>query len=232
MPKFTEFVKRYNMKSAISPSVMCADIMVLRETLQVFSYEKIEFLHVDIMDGTFVPNYTFGTDFCRALRRESSIPLDIHLMVTHPEEKIGWFDLQPGEMVSVHYESTQNLSLALAEIRNRGAKAFVALNPATPPEVLTPYLGQFDGLLVMTVQPGFAGQKMTPDALEKIASCREFLQENGHGVLPVEVDGNVSFENAPKMRTAGANVFVAGSSGVFSQNATVSENIARLRQLI
>ena len=116
----------------ISPSFMCVDFMKIRETLNVFEQEKIDYLHIDIMDGIFVPNYTLGTDYCRAIRENSDIPLDIHMMVEKPEDKIDFFDIRERDIVSVHAETTAHLQRTLTKIKERGAKAYVALNPATP----------------------------------------------------------------------------------------------------
>ena len=214
--------------SKLSPSMMCADIGKIAETVRLFEEEGIEYLHIDVMDGVFVPNYTLGTDFCRRLRRMSSVPLDIHLMITEPEKKIGWFDIRPGEYVSVHAEATAHLSRALREIRAAGGRPMAALNPATPLSALDYVLDEIDAVLIMTVNPGFAGQKLIPSTLGKIADCRRFLDERGRGDIEIEADGNVSFENARLMREAGANLFVAGSSSVFAPG-DLRENILKTR---
>ena len=130
------------------------------------------YLHLDIMDGEFVSNYTLGVDFCKQLRKISSIPLDIHLMVNRPDLKLEWFDIQKDEIVSVHYESTPHVFRALQMIKSYGAKAFVALNPGTPICVIENLLPILDGVLIMTVNPGFSGQMMVEGALEKISSFR------------------------------------------------------------
>ena len=199
----------------IAPSMMCVDYARFAETLRIFREKSVELLHVDVMDGVFVKNYTLGTDFCRNLRRMSDIPLDIHLMITEPEWKISWFDPQPGEYVSVHAEATDHLQRALAAIRSAGARPMAALNPATPLSALDYVLDDIDAVLIMTVNPGFAGQKLIPAALRKIADCRRYLDERGYGHIEIEADGNVSFENARKMRASGADIYVCGSSSVF-----------------
>lgn len=216
----------------ITPSMMCADLAQLPETLSVFADTGIEYLHIDVMDGHFVNNLCLGTDFCRQMRRMSTIPLDLHLMITEPEKKLDWFDIQRGDFVAVHTESTCHLLKALTAIRDRGAKAMAALNPATPLSVLDYVTDILDGVLIMTVNPGFAGQKLIPAALEKIADCRRYLDVCGHSDVTIEVDGNVSFENAEKMRTAGADLFVAGTSSVFSRDGDLRTNIAKLREAI
>ena len=219
------------LKQMIAPSMMCADYARFTETLRTFEETGIELLHIDVMDGVFVKNYTLGTDFCRNLRRMSPIPLDLHLMITEPEQKIAWFDVQPGEYVSVHAEATCHLQRALAAIRSLGAHPVAALNPATPLNVLDYVLDDIDAVLLMTVNPGFAGQKLIPSMLAKIADCRAYLDERGYSGVGIEVDGNVSYENARKMRAAGANIYVSGSSGVFSGD-DLGANIAKMRECV
>ena len=213
----------------LSPSMMCVDYAHFGETLSLFADLGVEYLHVDVMDGVFVKNYTLGTDFCRQLRRLSAIPLDIHLMITEPEWKIAWFDVQPGEFVSVHAEATAHLERALAAIRQAGGRPMAALNPATPLCALDYILDDIDAVLLMTVNPGFAGQKLIPATLGKIADCRRYLDERGHPEIRIEVDGNVSFENAVKMREAGADLFVCGSSSIFCGD-DLRGNIRKLRE--
>ena len=216
----------------LSPSVMCARMDQLTETLRTFERTGVEYLHVDIMDGEFVPNFTMGTDFIRQLRTMTSIPLDIHLMVNAPEKKIGWFSLQAGECCAVHAESTPHLQKALKEISACGAKPFVALNPATPLCVLDYVLEDLSGVVVMTVNPGFAGQKIVPQMFRKIADVREYLNRSGRADAEIEVDGNVSFENAVKMSQQGADIFVAGSSSVFDPEIGLDAGIQKLRTAI
>ena len=217
--------------SKITPSMMCADLAHLPETLAVFETMGIEYLHIDVMDGVFVKNYTLGTDFCERLRAMTDIPLDIHLMITEPEWKIDWFKPRAGEYVSVHAEATNHLQRALAAIKKYDAKPMAALNPATPLSVLDYVLDDIDAVLLMTVNPGFAGQKLIPQTLKKITDCRRYLDERGYGHVEIEVDGNVSFENAKKMYEAGANIYVAGTSSVFWNGADIPENIAHLREM-
>lgn len=220
------------MKGKISPSMMCADIMNMRQILAAFEKEGIEYLHIDIMDGDFVPNFTLGTDYCKMLKKNTSIPLDIHLMVESPETKLDWFPIGEGDYVAVHVESTKHLQRVLAQIRAKGAKPMVVINPATPISAIEHVLDDIDGVLVMTVNPGFAGQKLVPATLKKITALRNYLDENGCGHVEIEVDGNVSFENAKKMRAAGADIFVAGTSSVFTDKFSLEEGIKKLREVI
>ena len=217
---------------SLAPSMMCVQFAQMTETLECFEHFGVEYLHIDIMDGEFVLNFALGTDFCSQMRKMTSIPLDIHLMITRPDLKLDYFNIQPGEYVSVHWESTPHIQRVLASIRAKGAKAMVALNPATPICVLEHILDSLDGVLLMTVNPGFAGQAMVPGALEKIRATREYLDAKGYSNIDIEVDGNVSFENAKKMRAAGANIFVGGSSSVFSVKAPMEENLAAMNAIV
>lgn len=216
----------------LSPSMMCADIFRLEETLAVFEATGVEYLHIDIMDGSFVPNFTLGTDYCRRLKEKTKIPLDVHLMIDEPERKLGWFPVGPGDMVSVHAESTKHLHKALAAIRETGAAPWAAVNPGTPFSVLTPVLEEIAGVLVMTVNPGFAGQKMIPATLKKIAEARSYLDANGLSHVGIETDGNVSLPNAEKMRAAGADLFVAGTAGLFKKDLPLAAGVAALRAAV
>ncbi len=220
------------MKKQISPSVMCVDFFKLEETIEEFEKLNIDYLHVDIMDGHFVGNYTLGTDFVKALKKETTIPLDIHLMVEKPESVLEWFEFGENDYVSVHLESTCHLQKVLSAIRAKGAKSMVAINPATPICMLETILEDIDAVLVMTVNPGFAGQKLVKSTLKKIADLRAYLDENGFENVEIEVDGNVSFENATLMSKAGGNIFVAGTSSMFSKDFSLEYGATKLRESV
>ena len=213
----------------IAPSIMCAPMFELPKYVAEMEAFGIELIHIDIMDGSFVQNYTLGTNFVKELKGKTSIPLDIHLMIEDPESKLQWFE---GDYVSVHFEATRHLQKALAAIRARGAKAMVAINPATPISALDSVLDDIDAVLVMTVNPGFAGQKLVSSTLRKIKALREYLDNAGYEHIEIEVDGNVSFENAQLMHEAGANIFVCGTSSVYAKDTPVSENIKRFRDIL
>ena len=212
--------------------MMCVDYASFTDTIRTFEKNKIGYLHIDIMDGEFVPNYTLGTDFCRRLRDMTNIPLDVHLMITKPEDKIKWFNFQKGEYVSVHYEATKNIRETLKQIKEVGAKPMLAISPSTPVSVITDLLDLLDGILIMTVNPGFAGQKLIPETLDKIRETRKLLDEKGYTDTEIEVDGNVSFENAKKMAELGANIFVGGSSSIFFKGNSIDENIRQTYEAI
>jgi len=221
------------LKSVLAPSVMCvSEWSGSEKVLEELKNGGVEVLHADVMDGVFVQNLMLGTESIKHLRKASPIPLDIHLMIERPEDKLAWFDFQPGEYVSVHVESTKHLQRALARIRDFGARPIVALNPATPLCMIEDVLDDVEAVLLMTVNPGFAGQKLVPQTLGKIARLREMLDRAKLTHVRIEVDGNVSFENGRKMRAAGADMFVCGTSSIFSKEGTIAENIARFRSCV
>jgi ribulose-phosphate 3-epimerase len=194
---------------------MCADIFRLGETIRLFEKLKVPCLHIDVMDGSFVPNIMMGTAAVMQIREFSSLPLDIHLMIEEPGDKLGWFGPRQDDYISVHVETTRHLQRVLAKIRILGAKPMVAVNPATPLAAIEEVFPDVDAVLVMTVNPGYAGQKLVPQTLEKIKRLRDMLDHRGFPDVKIEVDGNVTLENAVKMRRAGADIFVAGTSLIF-----------------
>lgn len=217
----------------ISSSLMCIDMMNVQQGIRELEMAGVDYLHIDIMDNHFVPNITLCPDFIRQLKRITSIPLDVHLMIKHPEQSLQQYDCLEGtDILTIHYESTLHPQRVLNDIRSRGVKSGIALNPATPVEVLPYLLDDLDMVLVMTVNPGFAGQHMIHSTLYKINCIRELLTANGRQAIKIAVDGNVSFENAVIMRAQGADLFVGGSSSVFHPGSNVPENCERLRECI
>ncbi len=215
----------------IAPSVMCADLCNLEADIRELEVAGIDMLHVDLMDGHFVPNMPIGLVLIQQLRLKTDLAFDIHLMVENNDffvEAVAEIGVQ---QIAVHVESSTHLDRTLALVRTYGIKAGVALNPATPLSVLDYVLDRLDFVLIMTVNPGFAGQKMVPATLRKIAECRAFLDRRGTELL-IEVDGNVSFENIPKMVSAGADILVGGTSSVFHKSGSRAENIRRTQQAI
>ena len=208
---------------------MCCDFFKLPEQIKAFEKCGIDLLHIDIMDGSFVPNFALGTDYVKQLKKNTKIPMDIHLMVDNPERHIDSLPIGEGDYVSIHYETTRHLQRTLSMVKAKGAKVLLALNPSTPVEMATDVLDDIDGLLIMSVNPGFAGQKMVPHAIEKIKRARAFLDENGRKDAEIQVDGNVSIPNAKMMLEAGADIFVLGTSAVFGADP-IEENVAKFRK--
>lgn len=217
----------------ISASMMCADLIHLKETINLFEENYIDFLHIDIMDGEFVPNLGLGVDYIRNLRRFTNIPLDLHMMVHRPEEKLEWLGIQPSDCVSLHYESTAHVQRALEQIRKYSCKVMLAINPATPVFSIEEVLEYIDGVTLLTVNPGFAGQKLIHSCIKKAEKLKNLLVDSGFPDMLVEVDGNISFDNARIFKDRGADIFVAGTSSIFSGSIEyMKDNILHLQSII
>ena len=217
------------MKGQISASMMCADLMHLENCVRQLEESHVEWLHCDVMDGHFVPNWMMFPDMINALAKNTSIQMDVHLMIEDPAAILPSLKLKEGDMVSFHYESTPHVQRTISMIRDRGWIPAVALNPATPLEMIKEILPELGMLLVMTVNPGFAGQKLVPNGLSKISRARQMIDHSATPNILIEVDGNCSLANAPLMIDAGADILVAGTSSVFSSKLTVKEGVASLR---
>lgn len=199
------------MERIIAPSVLSADFGHLERDVKMVEQSAAAWIHVDVMDGLFVPNLSFGFPVLRAIRRAAAKPLDVHLMIVEPERYIARFAHEGADWITFHLEATQDALHCIHLIRESGAKVGVSVKPKTPIEALRPILKEVDMVLVMSVEPGFGGQKFIPESLDRIRALRRMAEELNPTLL-VEVDGGISAKNAGEVFDAGANVLVAGSS--------------------
>lgn len=219
-------------KGKLSASMMCAGLDKVFYYLSEFKESNLEFLHIDIMDGEFVPNFALGTDYVKSLRKITDIPFDYHFLVNDPLEKMSWFDIREGDQVSFHFENNKNIGKCLDYLTRLGARKFIAINPDTDFHVLDEYLSDIDGILVMTVYPGFAGKKLVRSTVEKVECLKKYLDELKLDI-DIEVDGNISIQNAKIFYEKGANIFVSGSSSLFAKTEeSVTELIDKKRKVI
>ncbi|MCI6279398.1 MAG: ribulose-phosphate 3-epimerase [Porphyromonas sp.] len=197
-------------RKIIAPSLLSADFLNLEKEVRLINESRAEWLHLDIMDGRFVPNISFGLPVVEAVHKVSDKLLDVHLMIEEPEKYITAFGKAGADLLSLHYEATRHLHRAMQQIRDAGMKAGVVLNPATPVELLTDILPYLDFVLLMSVNPGFGGQKFIPQILKKTERLSTMIKEGGYDVL-IEVDGGVNAVTGPELFAAGADALVAGS---------------------
>ena len=220
-------------KEKISASMMCADLVNLKELIKIFENKGIDYLHIDIMDGEFVPNFGLGVDYIRGLRELTDIPLDLHLMIKDPEYKLQWIGIRCNDIVSIHYESTYQVQRALDWLEPFQCQKFLAINPATPIYVLEEVLDYIDGINLLMVNPGFAGQKMVPSTLQKAIRLQKFLRKRNRQDITIEVDGNITPENGAKLKKYGASIFVCGTSSIFKGSISdCAKNIEKFRKAI
>ena len=220
------------MNKMMSASLMCADLTNLLPDIKELEKAGTDYLHIDIMDGSFVPNITLGFDLVNSIKKVTDIPLDIHMMVNEPSKFIDRMDLSENDILCVHYESEIHIHRTLEMIRNKGCKAGLALNPHTPVgniKYLTDYI---DMLLIMTVSPGFAGQKMFNGAEKKVSDARKLLADWNRADMLIEVDGNISLENGKKLSDCGADIFVLGTSALFLKDRAVSDAAEAFREFL
>lgn len=203
------------MAKLLSASLMCADLTDIKTAVRELEDADIDYIHLDIMDGAFVPNITLGFDLVNAVKSITDIPLDVHMMVNEPGRFIDRMKLDSNDIMCVHYESDIHIHRTLDSIKNMGIKAGLALNPQTPVQCMENLLEYMDMALIMTVSPGFAGQKLFAGAERKTTQARAFLKDMGYGDMLIEVDGNISPENGRKLYNCGADIFVLGTSALY-----------------
>lgn len=212
----------------IAPSILSADFSKLGEEVKAITKARADYIHIDVMDGHFVPNITIGPDVVKHLRPHSDLPFDVHLMIENADQYIPAFAKAGADIITVHAEACIHLDRTVQLIKSLGKKAGVSLVPTTPPEVLDYILPELDLVLVMTVNPGFGGQKFISSQLDKITRIRQRITELGLST-ELEVDGGVTSETAPLVIEAGANVLVAGSATFKGGPSHYEENMTALR---
>jgi ribulose-phosphate 3-epimerase len=216
----------------IEASLACANFQNLKEDILALAEGGIDYLHIDIMDGRFVPNFALDFKIMETVRQLTTIPLDCHLMVGEPERYVERAAASGAAYITIHFEATRHVQRVLQQIRDSGAKSSIALNPATPIANLDYILDDLDMITIMTVNPGFAGQKLIPAMLAKIKDVSALLDATDHRFIDIQVDGNVSFQHIPAMVAAGATMLVGGSSSIFQRDHSINEAIAAMRDLV
>lgn len=214
----------------IAPSLIAADFTRLREQVMAAEEFGADLLHIDVMDGRFVPNITLGPFIIEQIRGITKLPFDVHLMIFEPERHLDAFVKAGADRITIHYEATTNVHMALHNIKNQGKQAGIAINPHTPAHSLIDLMSMVDIINVMTVNPGFGGQTYLPAMTSKIARLRAMIGDVQRKI-DLEVDGGINFETAPTVTQAGANVLIAGSY-LFNSHQSIEHGIEALRQVL
>lgn len=220
----------HNNHPKLAASILSADFLTLGNQIQQLEASGVDWLHVDVMDGHFVPNLTMGPLIVEACRRKSQLPIDVHLMVTEPESLLESFAKAGADHLTVHVEACADPSKTIARIKAFRVKAGISLKPETATDRIMPFLGQVDGILVMTVQPGFSGQIFMPETVEKISTLRASLEKLGSSAW-LAVDGGINPVTLPDARRAGADVFVSGSA-IFTHPGGIQGGVHALRDAL
>lgn len=210
----------------IAPSILAADFARIKEEVEMLNDSEADYIHVDIMDGVFVPNISFGIPVTHAIKNYTKKPLDVHLMIVKPENYVEAFKNAGAQMISVHYEACPHLHRNIQQLKGLGVKAGVVLNPHTSVALLEDVIEDIDLLVLMSVNPGFGGQKFIENTYRKVQTAKELILKSGAKTL-IEIDGGVNAENAPKLMEAGADILVAGSF-VF-KSANPKDTISKLK---
>ncbi len=215
-------------KIQISPSILSADFSQLGNEIKKLEDSGADMIHVDVMDGHFVPNLTIGPPVIKALKKQSSMIFDVHLMISPVHKYIQAFSDAGADIITIHPEATENLESSIIKIKSLNKKAGVSLNPETNVDVITDYLEKIDLVLIMSVNPGFGGQKFMPKVLDKIKKLKK-IQEKENYDFDIEIDGGINFENSKQAIQAGANILVSGTTIFKSNNGDIKKNIELLR---
>lgn len=217
------------LRRKIAPSILDANFLKLGEQIDEINEGEADLIHLDIMDGCFVPNISFGVKVVESIKKRTSIPLDVHLMIENPEKHIRSFIKAGGDIITIHVETGKHLDRLVQNIKESGAKCGLALNPATSLSAVEYLISKIDKLLVMTVNPGYGGQKFIPEMIVKIRKARKMMEDNNR-FIDLEVDGGINFENICEVISSGANIIVAGS--LIFKNKSPKNTIKKMKNII